>query len=57
MCPPNYKVKYYFSNPIIGVHTEAKDQHIIDVPEEDPTYDPLVYIYGGNILVNGPPKP
>ena len=35
MCPPNYKIQYFFSNPVEGIQTAAKNQMVVSTnPDE-----------------------
>ncbi|CAD8069790.1 unnamed protein product [Paramecium sonneborni] len=54
MCPPNYKVTYFFSNPVLGIQTTAKNQLITQTPSDDPLYQTKQsFLYNGDILIEG----
>ena len=56
MCPPGVKVLYFFSNPMLGIHSVAYDQQIMDVAVDDPLYASQTYYYNGMLKVDGPTK-
>ncbi|CAD8120300.1 unnamed protein product [Paramecium sonneborni] len=54
MCPPNQRVLYFFSNPILGIQTTAKNQMIMQTPQNDPIAQGLQeFLYNGDILIEG----
>ncbi|CAD8064944.1 unnamed protein product [Paramecium sonneborni] len=54
MCPPNFRVTYFFSNPVLGIQTTAKNQLIIQTPQDDPLYSTKQsFLYNGDILIEG----
>jgi hypothetical protein len=55
MCPPNFELKYFFTNPVMGILSVARDQLIMDLEENDVLRKPQVIVYNGNIIVDSPP--
>ncbi|CAD8208269.1 unnamed protein product [Paramecium pentaurelia] len=54
MCPPNQKILYFFSNPILGIQTTAKNQMIMPTPINDPIAEGTQeFLYNGDILIEG----
>ncbi|CAD8122767.1 unnamed protein product [Paramecium sonneborni] len=54
MCPPNQKILYFFSNPILGIQTTAKNQMIMPTPANDIiAQGTQEFLYNGDILIEG----
>lgn len=52
MCPPRTRIQYFFSNPIMGIETVAKEQLIHELDEEDEIDTKFLdLLYNGRVLV------
>ncbi|CAD8078083.1 unnamed protein product [Paramecium primaurelia] len=50
MCPPNRSIKYFFTNPILGIQCVAEDQNILYLNKPLPS---IPFLYNNEILVDG----
>ena len=55
MSPPSAIIKYFFTNPVRGIQTIARDQLVMELPESDISILPSIYIYNDDIMVDAPP--
>lgn len=54
MCPPNSVVYYFFTNPVMGIQTVAKNQLTTQTPESDPlSHEIQEFLYNGSVLIEG----
>ena len=56
MVPAEFHVQYFFSNPVSGIQTIARDQLIEDVPKHHPLVKSQIFVYNGDIIVDGQPQ-
>ncbi|CAD8157226.1 unnamed protein product [Paramecium octaurelia] len=50
MCPPNRSIKYFFTNPILGIQCIAEDQNVLYLHQPLPS---IPFLYNNEILVDG----
>ncbi|CAD8094383.1 unnamed protein product [Paramecium sonneborni] len=50
MCPPNTSIKYFFTNPILGIQCIAEDQNVLSLHQALPS---IPFLYNNEILVDG----
>ncbi|CAD8097939.1 unnamed protein product [Paramecium sonneborni] len=50
MCPPNRSIKYFFTNPILGIQCIAEDQNVLSLHQPLPS---IPFLYNNEILVDG----
>jgi hypothetical protein len=52
--PPDTKIHYFFTNPVLGIQTVAKEQLVHELESEDYIdHELLHFLYNGEILVEG----
>lgn len=53
MVPSSYLVQYFFTNPVLGIQTVARDQLVMEVPTKHELSTRQVFIYNQEIIVDG----
>ena len=53
--PPDTLVTYFFTNPVLGIQTVARDQHTMDLEESHPLRQSKVYVYNDDVIIDSPP--